>query len=72
MNRERDRLAEAIRDTLISPNECDSNGEAPGPTDGLFALARAVYRLAEVAEKGFGRVAAALHELAAVTENGIR
>jgi hypothetical protein len=53
-------VAEAIREALITPNECDSNGEAAGPTDGLFALARAVQRLAEATEG-----------LATATENGL-
>jgi hypothetical protein len=33
--------AEAIRATLISPNESDRNLEAANVVDGLFAIARA-------------------------------
>lgn len=39
-------LAEALRATLISPNEQDRNLEAANVVDGLFAIARAVDRLA--------------------------
>jgi hypothetical protein len=37
----------AIRSTLISPNEADSNGEVANVVDGLFAIARAIHRLAD-------------------------
>lgn len=43
--------AEAVRDTLISPNECDSNGESANVVDALFAIARSIRRLAEATEK---------------------
>jgi hypothetical protein len=33
--------ADALRDTLISPNESDRNLESANVVDGLFALARA-------------------------------
>ncbi len=36
----------AIRATLISPNESDSNLEAANVVDGLFAIARAIENLA--------------------------
>ena len=36
-------LAGALRDTLISPNESDSNLEAANVVDGLFAIARALH-----------------------------
>ena len=39
-------LAEAIRSTLISPNESDQNFEAANVVDGLFAIARAIDGLA--------------------------
>ena len=32
----------AIRSTLISPNEADSNSEPANVVDGLFAIARAI------------------------------
>jgi hypothetical protein len=43
-------VAEAIKVTLISPNESDSNLEAANVVDGLFAIARAIQRLADVVE----------------------
>jgi len=39
--------AEAIRETLISPNEWDQNSEPANVVDGLFAIARAIRDLAE-------------------------
>lgn len=42
-----DRLA----DCFTSPNETDSNGETANVVDGLFAIARAIGRLADVIEK---------------------
>ncbi len=39
-------LAEAIRYTLVSPNECDSNLEPANVVDGLFAIARALQDVA--------------------------
>ena len=36
----------AIRDTLMSPNESDANFEPANVVDGLFAIARAIDRLA--------------------------
>jgi hypothetical protein len=48
----KNQIAEALRDTLISPNEVDRNLEAANVVDGLFAIARAVNRLAiALAEK---------------------
>lgn len=44
-------VSKALYDTLISPNESDSNLEAANVVDGLFAIARAIRRLAEAAEK---------------------
>ena len=43
-------VAEALRDVFISPNECDSNFEPANVTDGLYAIARAVRRLAQAVE----------------------
>ncbi len=40
-------VARAIWGTLQSPNECDRNGEAANIVDGLFAIARAIYDLAD-------------------------
>ena len=48
---DRDQLAKAILDTLISPNESDRNMEAANVVDGLFAIARAIHRLAEAVEQ---------------------
>ena len=42
-----DVIAKALHDTLISPNECDSNFEAANVVDGLFAIARALHRIAD-------------------------
>jgi hypothetical protein len=39
-------IAEALCNTLISPNEEDRNLEPANIVDGLFAIARAVDRLA--------------------------
>jgi predicted RNA-binding protein associated with RNAse of E/G family len=41
-----DALANAISAALISPNEYDTNYEAANVVDGLFALARALNRVA--------------------------
>ena len=48
---DRDQLAKAILDTLISPNEADRNMEAANVVDGLFAIARAIHRLAQAVEQ---------------------
>ena len=42
--------AEVLLRTLESPNEADSNGEAANVVDGLFAIARAIERLAAAVE----------------------
>jgi len=39
--------ADAILRTFISPNEVDSNWEAANVVDGLFAISRSIYFLAE-------------------------
>lgn len=46
-NGSENKMAEAMRDTLISPNEADRNSEPANVVDGLFAIARAVSQLAE-------------------------
>ena len=46
-----DTFIRMLRDNLISPNEADSNGEPANIVDGLFAIARAIERLAEAAER---------------------
>jgi len=46
----RDDLANAVRDTLMSPNEEDRNLEPANVVDGLFAIARAIARLADAVE----------------------
>jgi hypothetical protein len=43
-------LGEALRETLISPNECDSNLEPANLVDGLFAIARALMAVAKAIE----------------------
>jgi hypothetical protein len=45
-NGKQDATAAAIRATLISPNESDSNLEAANVVDGLFAIARALDNVA--------------------------
>ncbi len=42
--------AKALYDTLISPNESDSNLEAANVVDGLFFIGRALFRLAKAVE----------------------
>ena len=39
--------AVAIAAGLVSPNETDTNGEPANVVDGLFAIARAIDRLAQ-------------------------
>lgn len=50
IGREIQDIAAALRDTLRSPNESDSNGEAANVVDGLFAISRALHRLAKAIE----------------------
>jgi hypothetical protein len=46
-------FAKAISEALVSPNEMDRNSEHANVVDGLFAIARAIQRLASVIqEKG--------------------
>jgi hypothetical protein len=42
--------AKALHETLISPDESDSNMEPANVVDGLFAIARAIDRLAKCFE----------------------
>ena len=58
-----DLIANALRDVLISPNECDSNFEAANVVDGLFAIARALNRIAEAIEAPSKAKAAELEDL---------
>jgi hypothetical protein len=46
-----DTTAAALRATLISPNESDQNLEPANVVDGLFAIARAMNRVAESLRK---------------------
>jgi hypothetical protein len=46
-----DFVAEAIKFTLTTPNESDSNGESANVVDGLFAIARALRRVAVAIER---------------------
>lgn len=50
-NRELGSVADTLWNTLRSPNEVDSNLEAANVVDGLFAVARAISRLADVVEE---------------------
>jgi hypothetical protein len=45
-----DRQGEALKACLMSPNEADRNGEVANVVDGLFAIARAIHRLAKAVE----------------------
>jgi len=42
--------AQALRDTLVSPNVADSNFEPANVVDALDKIACAIFRLAEVIE----------------------
>jgi hypothetical protein len=55
MDKKRNDIAVVLGEVLASPNESDSNGEAANVVDGLFAIARAL-----------NRVAAAIGELSSV------
>lgn len=46
-----EQIAKAIADTLSSPNEADRNGEVANVVDGLYAIARALDRVARALEK---------------------
>ena len=46
VTQQRTDIGNAIRSTLVSPNESDSNGESANVVDGLFAIARAIENLA--------------------------
>lgn len=43
--------AQAIYDTLISPNEADTNLEPANVVDGLFEVARAIQRVADALDR---------------------
>ena len=45
-----DKIAEVLDEALVSHNELDSNMEAANVVDGLFAIARAITRLAKAVE----------------------
>jgi hypothetical protein len=46
-----EKIAEAIKATLISPNEADRNLEAANVVDGLFAIARGLHHVADALER---------------------
>jgi len=50
MRKEAVDAAEALREALISPNECDANLEPANVVDGLFAIARSLTAVAEAIE----------------------
>ena len=50
METEKEKIANALRAVLISPNELDSNWENANVVDGLFAIARALRRIAQSLE----------------------
>lgn len=43
---DRENIASAIRETLVSPNESDRNFETANVVDGLFVIARALDNIA--------------------------
>ena len=45
MQTEKEKIAQALMDGLISANEMDSNWEPANVVDGLFAIARALDRI---------------------------
>jgi hypothetical protein len=45
-----DVIIKAMTDVFVSPNESDSNGEEANVVDGLFAIARALNRVAKAIE----------------------
>lgn len=45
-----EKVGRTIGNTLSSPNEMDSNGEAANVVDGLFAIARGLHHVAEAIE----------------------
>jgi hypothetical protein len=45
-----ERAGDILRYCLVSPNEADRNLEPANAVDGLFAIARALVRLADVIE----------------------
>jgi hypothetical protein len=49
--RKADGLFEALHYVLASPNESDRNGEPANVVDGLFAIARAILKLAEAVDR---------------------
>ena len=63
-------IAEALRDTLISPNESDRNLEPANVTDGLFAIARAITFMAKELGKESAAGPGALEHLANKVEAG--
>jgi hypothetical protein len=40
-------VTDGLRLTLLSPSECDRNGEPANIVDGLFAIARALHAVAD-------------------------
>lgn len=55
-------IASALRETLQSPNEADSNGEIANVVDGLFAIARSIESLAQAIEMATHVASAALNK----------
>jgi hypothetical protein len=46
-----DAIAQALTAALISPNALDVNGEPANPTDGLYAVARAINNVAKALDR---------------------
>lgn len=45
-------IGRGLADVFVSPNVCDSNGEAANVVDTLDDIARALHRIASALEKG--------------------
>ena len=46
-----DQISKALRDTLISPNECDRNLEPANAVDALYYIGRGLFAIAKEMEK---------------------
>lgn len=62
MTQQENKIAKAIEDSLISPNEADRNLEPANVVDGLFALARAIHEGSLRMTRALNNVASAIRE----------
>ncbi len=49
---EAEKIAEALKDVFITPNELDSNLESANVVDGLYRIAAALHHVARAIEGG--------------------